>query len=267
MNRSPSAAAVAAQLPPRAQPATLVAAPALPESTRFAAYIAHELRTPLATQRALVELAMSDPVADAATWREIGAEVLDACKEQERLLDACLALAHSENGLARCETVDLGSIVARLLRAGDPGELTVRSKLERAPAIGDPALIERLVDNLLRNAVRHNTVAGWIEVTTGRSGTKALFTVANTGPTIPGGELTRLFEPFQQLAGQDTRAAGGIGLGLAVAKAVADAHDALVTARSRPSGGLDIEVAFPIAATANFLTARAGRASVPVLGR
>jgi signal transduction histidine kinase len=217
------------------------------ESARFAAYIAHELRTPLTTQRALLELALADRNADASAWREIGAEVLDACTEQEQLLNACLALFRSQLGLARWEKVDLESIVARLLRARDPGGLTVRTKLEGAPAIGDPTLLERLVDNLLGNAVRHNTVGGWIEVTTGRSGTKTLFRVDNTGPAVPTDELARLFEPFRQLVAKDTPVPGGLGLGLAVAKAVADAHDAVVTAHPRPGGGLRVEVTFPSA--------------------
>ena len=213
----------------------------------FAAYIAHELRTPLATQRALLELALTDPGADVAAWREIGADVLDACRHQERLLDACLALARSQNGLRRCEPVDLGSIVFDLVRARDLRGLNVSTRLDRAVTLGDPDLLERLVDNLLGNAVQHNTVGGWVEVTTGRSGTKALLTVANAGPRIPAGEVARLFEPFQQLAGQNVRPAGGLGLGLTVAKAVADAHDAVVTADARPDGGLRIEVGFPAA--------------------
>lgn len=217
------------------------------QSARFAAYIAHELRTPLATQRALLELALADPDADLADWQEIGADVLDACKQQERLLEACLALARSQAGLTRCETLDVGSLVANLLRAGDPGGLTVRSKLEPAPTSGDPALIERLIDNLLGNAVRHNRPGGWVEVTTRQSGTSAWVTVENTGPSIPASALPRLFEPFQQIADQETHGAGGLGLGLAVAKAIADAHGALVTAHAREGGGLRVEVAFPSA--------------------
>jgi signal transduction histidine kinase len=216
------------------------------ESARFAAYLAHEVRTPLATQRALLELALADPHADATSWREIGVDVLDACKQQERLLDACVALARSQSGLARCARLDLGSIVSDLLVDRDLGGLTMRSTLESAPITGDPALIERLVHNLLANAIRHNRPGGFIEVSTRQSGGTARFTVENTGPPIPVRELTRLFEPFHQVAEQGTHdGAGGLGLGLAVAKSVADAHDAGVTAHARLGGGLRVEVAFP----------------------
>jgi signal transduction histidine kinase len=163
------------------------------------------------------------------------------------LLDACLALSRSQSGLGSCETVDLGAIVAEVLGARDLGGLTVRSRIDRALTIGDPALVERLVENLLVNAVRHNRAGGWIEVITWRSGASALLSVANTGPLIPAGEVRRLFEPFQQLAGRNSHAADGLGLGLAVAKAVADAHDARVTARARRAGGLRVKVAFPAA--------------------
>ena len=71
---------------------------------RFAAYVAHELRTPLATQRALLELALADRDADVASWREIGEDVLGACRQQERLLEACLTLARSQGGAAALRT-------------------------------------------------------------------------------------------------------------------------------------------------------------------
>ena len=92
-------------------PDCLRRAPAEAERKRacFVAYVAHELRTPLATQRALLELALADPEADAASWCEIAGEVLEACMQQERLLDACLSLARSGSGLSRRETVDLGA--------------------------------------------------------------------------------------------------------------------------------------------------------------
>jgi signal transduction histidine kinase len=97
------------------------------------------------------------------------------------------------------------------------------------------------------NAVRHNRAGGWIALTAGSSCTHALFTIENTGASIPAEELVQLFEPFQQLSSPTARSAAGFGLGLAVVKPVADAHGALITARTRPRGGLRVEVAFPAA--------------------
>ncbi|HEX4518341.1 MAG TPA: HAMP domain-containing sensor histidine kinase [Gaiellaceae bacterium] len=212
----------------------------------FAAYVAHELRTPLATQRALLEVTLGDPAAGAVAWRAVAENVLEACKHQEQLLEACLTLARSRNGLRRPETVDLGSIAATLVPAHDLRGLKLRSGLASARASGDPVLIERLLDNLLANAVRHNRPDGFVEITTRRSGTKALLAVANSGPRIRADELARLLEPFQQHGGPDRRP-GGLGLGLSVAKAVATAHNATLTALARRTGGLRIEVAFPAA--------------------
>ena len=212
---------------------------------RFAAYAAHELRTPLATQRALLELALADPGTDAATWREIGVDVLAACGRQERLLEACLTLARSRGRRRRREPVDLAAVAAKALRAHDPGGLESVVALEPAWTTGDPELIERLAANLVSNAIRHNLLGGWIEIATRTASGRAHLIVANTGPQVPAGELRRLFEPFQRLAPRGPGASEGVGLGLAIVQAVAAAHRAVMTARARTGGGLGIDVAFP----------------------
>jgi signal transduction histidine kinase len=209
-----------------------------------AAYVAHELRTPLATQRALLELALADPHADTGTWRQVAEDVLRACKHQEHLLEACLTLARSRAGLKRRETVDLGSIVAQVVADHDLKTLGAKVTLGRAVALGDPELIKRLVANLLANAVHHNTVGGWIRLATESTGDEARFTIENTGPAISPAELTRLFQPFRQV-GLRPYSAGGLGLGLTLTKAVADAHRAVIRADARSGGGLRVEVAFP----------------------
>jgi signal transduction histidine kinase len=205
-----------------------------------AAYVAHELRTPLATQRALLELALGDPRVDVVGWREIGEDVLGACLQQERVLEACLTLARSEGGRQRCEVVDLAAVAAAALRAHDLSGLERVVVIEPARTTGDPDLVERLVANLVSNAVRHNVAGGWIEVATRIESGRAVILVANSGPLVPPAELERLFRPFQRLHAN----ANGVGLGLAIVQAIADAHDAPVTARARTCGGLAIDVAF-----------------------
>jgi signal transduction histidine kinase len=208
---------------------------------RFAAYVAHELRTPLATQRALLELTLADPSADVSMWREIGEDVLGACRQQERLLEACLALARSQGKPQRYEPVDLATVAAEALRAHDLSGLESVVVLEPAWTTGDPDLLERTAANLVSNAVRHNVVGGRIEVTTRAESRRAHLMVANTGPLVPAAELERLFEPFQRL----NTSRDGVGLGLAIVQAIADAHDATVSAQARTNGGLGIDVAFP----------------------
>jgi signal transduction histidine kinase len=212
-------------------------------SAPFAAYVAHELRTALATQRALLELALTDPDADIAAWCDVGREVLAACKRQERVLTACVTLSRSE-AVGRRETLDLAAIIVELLQSADLQRQTATVSLEPAPTTGDRVLIERLLDNLLTNAVRHNDAGGWIAITTGTTAGRAVVTIENTGALIPAAELARLFEPFEQIHPQGPSA--GLGLGLAVVKAIADAHGAQVNAQARPGGGLRLEVAFPL---------------------
>jgi signal transduction histidine kinase len=208
---------------------------------RFVSYVAHELRTPLAAQRALLELALDDPNANVASWREIGEDVLGACMQQERMIEACLALARSESEPQQ-EPVDLAEIATAVLEAHDRSSLESVVSLDPSLTSGDADLLERLAANLVANAIRHNVVGGRIEVVTRTESGRAHITVANTGPLIPAGELGRLFQPFQRL---NAHPRGGVGLGLAIVRAIADAHGALVTARTQTGGGLEIDVSFP----------------------
>jgi signal transduction histidine kinase len=211
----------------------------------FAAYIAHEIRNPLAAQRALLELALADPDADIAAWRGVGRSVLEACEQQERVLAACIKLSRSESGLDCCELLDLAAISADRLGSTDLEGLTATIDLEPAITIGDPVLIELLLDNLLANAIRHNRADGWIAVTVATQARRAIVAIENTGAPIHTDELARLFEPFEHVHPPSPR--GGLGLGLAVARTIADAHGARLEAHVRAGGGLRVEIAFPMA--------------------
>lgn len=224
-----------------------VATAAFDERASFAAWVAHELRTPLATQRAMLELALADPAADAAAWRKTGEDVLGACEQQEHLLETCLALARSRASLQRREPVDLAWIVSGVVQGHNLRKLMAELQLEPALTSGDPHLIERLVANVVTNAIAHNQIGGWVRIATNSTKGRAVLTVENSGAPIGPAEISRLFEPFQQLAPRTTAAQHGLGLGLVVVKAVADAHDAVISATARSAGGLRVEVAFSAA--------------------
>ena len=117
--------------------------------------------------------------------------------------------------------------------------------LEPARTAGDPDLLERLIANLISNAIRHNVVGGRIQVTTRTEAGHAVLAVANTGPLVPAVELGRLFQPFQRLNQNPRGLHDGVGLGLAIVDTIAAAHSARVIARARVGGGLRINVAFP----------------------
>jgi signal transduction histidine kinase len=211
---------------------------------RFVANASHELRTPLTYERTLLEVALADPDANEDTLRAACQQVLAIGEHQEQLIEALLTLSRSQRGLAERHGVDLASITRDVLRTVTRNGVTIQTELAQATINGDPRLIERLVANLLDNAVHYNVPHGRVTVSTERTGASAVLTVANTGPVIPATEIERLFQPFQRLSRERT-SANGVGLGLSIVQAIAEAHNATLIARPEPHGGLHVEVAFP----------------------
>ena len=158
-------------------------------------------------------------------------------------------LARSDRGLDAAEPVDLADSAARALdqvSAAAAGRgIELRSSLAPAVVRGDPALLDRLVANLLENAVTYNGPAGWVEVTTANGGPTTSVRVANSGPPVPADRVPLLFEPFQRLSRERTSSGRGAGLGLSIVRSVARAHGGDVTARARAEGGLAVEVELP----------------------
>jgi signal transduction histidine kinase len=231
---------------------------------RFVANASHELRTPLSAARALLQVALADPRASAATLRATCQEVLSLGEQQEQLIAALLTLATSQRGLDRAEPLDLAAITRDVLRARQPEarsrDIRVSAALTPAPATGDPNLAESLVANLVDNAIRHNVPGGEVEIVAGPAAAGARIAVRNTGPVVPPTEVDRLFEPFRQLGAERTGHGEGHGLGLAIVHAIAAAHGAVLIAHARPLGGLDIEVSFAAAAAPNGTPSTAGPA-------
>jgi signal transduction histidine kinase len=216
---------------------------------QFVANASHELRAPLARQRALIEVALASPDADVDSLRMSHERVLAAEQHLEQVIDGLLTLTRGQAGLERRESLDLSALTSQALLARESqlNRLDVRATLAAAPSVGDPRLIERLITNLIDNAIRHNTAGGWIEITTGARERRAFISIANTGPSVPPEDIQRLFQPFQRLGAARTNHTSGHGLGLSIVRAVASAHDAELTARPRPEGGLTVELYFPAA--------------------
>jgi signal transduction histidine kinase len=219
------------------------------ESQRhFVANASHELRTPLTAERALLQVALANPEATTETLRSTCKELLILGHQQERLIDALLTLASSERGVEHWESVDLAVITEKVLlvrhEEADRRGIHIDAALGAAPVTGDVDLIESLVTNVVDNSIRHNVPGGWIKISTTATEGGAKISVRNTGPVIPPDEVDRLFQPFQRLGHERVRDTTGHGLGLAIVDAIANAHGASLTARSRPAGGLDVEVSF-----------------------
>ena len=216
---------------------------------RFVANASHELRTPLAIARTEVDVALADPDASPAELRAMARRVLEAGERSERLIEGLLTLARSERQLQELQPLDLAMAAADALSVAAPEVerlgLRVSSVLGAAPVAGDRALLERLVGNLVENAVRHNQPGGWLEVDTGRTGELAVVRVANGGPRIAPDQVAALFEPFRRLNGDRTGSSRGAGLGLSIVGSVATAHGGQTTALALDDGGLEVTVELP----------------------
>jgi signal transduction histidine kinase len=218
----------------------------------FVANASHELRTPIAWEQTLLQVALADPNPTNGAFRDACEKVLAASKQQQGLVEGLLMLATSERGLDHHDPIDLATLADAVL-------LTARAEAERrnieitaaskpAPTHGHSALVERLITNLIDNAVRYNNPGGRVDVqTTTTPDGRAQLVVSNTGPEIPLTDIRRLFEPFQRLKTARTNGRTGHGLGLSIVKAIATAHHAQLAAQSQPDGGLKIEVSFPAA--------------------
>jgi signal transduction histidine kinase len=163
----------------------------------------------------------------------------------EALIEALLTLAASEQAPASPELVDLATAAedaAEAAAARARGlDLRVETDLAAAPACGNRLLLERMVGNLVDNAVRHNIHGGWVSISTGTGQQRAWFEIANSGPVIPEDLVPSLFEPFRRVE-ERTSARDGAGLGLAIVRSIGTAHGASVEAHSLPAGGLRIMV-------------------------
>ncbi|MFK4266724.1 sensor histidine kinase [Streptomyces milbemycinicus] len=226
---------------------------------QFVANASHELRTPLARQRVLGQVALADPEPTVESLRTAHERILAAGQQQERLIEALLTLARGHAGLDERHPFDLARLareaVAARATAADERQVTLNPSTGAAVSSGHRALAERLVANLLDNAIRYNMPGGQVDVTTGTQAGRAVLTVANTGPDVPADAVERILLPFQRLGpartGSGARGASsqGFGLGLSIVSAIASAHDATLTAAPRPGGGLVVTVGFPTAAT------------------
>lgn len=209
----------------------------------FTANASHELRGPVTTQRALLEVTLANPEAHPETLA-LARNLHHVTQRQERLITGLFELASSQHGPRRRARIPLHALVTDLLGRWEPvaasNGLVATRDIEPVVVDGDPVLVEIMIDNLLRNAITHNREGGRLHLDLARGA----LSIANTGPPLTGQRLAELTQPFRRGARDRVGDTPGSGLGLAIIHTIAQAHGAGLDLVALPEGGLRATVTF-----------------------
>lgn len=218
----------------------------------FVANVSHELRTPLSAIRGLAETLQDGAIEDPEVAKPFVGRILRQCGRLEALLADLLTLSRLEHPLAgrERESVDLPTVVkesAEMLGArAAQREIEIEFDTPPVCAInGDADAIDRLVLNLLENAIKYNRSGGKVAARLEQIGDEVLFEVSDTGIGIPANSIDRLFERFYRVDTGRSRAEGGTGLGLAIVKHAAILHGGRIEVQSRLGRGTTFSVYLP----------------------
>jgi two-component system sensor histidine kinase VanS len=234
------------------------------EQQRFAANASHELRTPLAITQTLLDVARNDKSRDndelVDRLHAVNTRAID-------LTEALLLLSRADQRSFTREHVDLSLIAEEatetLLPLAERRGVTVEASGDMTPTIGSQALLLQLTTNLVHNAIVHNLrEQGTVWVTTSVHHKSVVLTVENTGEKLSPQLVATLAEPFQRGTERIRADHAGDGLGLAIVRSIAQAHDGTLTLTPRADGGLRVTVQLPAAPQSRTLK-RSSAATVP----
>jgi signal transduction histidine kinase len=223
---------------------------------RFVANASHELRTPLAVIQTELDVSLADERASVEDLRRMGEVVREATNRAQRLVDALLALARLQGregqGLEVTETVVVHELIPTAVAAAEAEAvtrgITISASGETVETVGDPRLLERVIGNLVENAVRYNVNGGWVRIRTEAAEQSGLpmarIIVSNSGVKVAPDEVEGLFDAFRR-GGRARTGQRGAGLGLSIVRAIVDAHNGTISAEALPEGGLDVEIDLP----------------------
>lgn len=215
---------------------------ALNAQRRFMADASHELRTPVSIVRTAADVALDRETRSEAEYRDALAIITGQTRRLARMVDDMMTLARADAGGLALELADLylDELVGECVRAAAvlAGERGVRVSMDRAAEIvfrGDETLLRQMVVNLLHNGISHSPPGGRVDVRLRCLDESLEIAVSDTGCGVPAGEQARIFERFVRL--DPARSGGGAGLGLPIARSIAEAHGgALTLPESGPSG-------------------------------
>lgn len=207
----------------------------LENRTRMLAAISHDLRTPLTLLRLRAESLENS---------EERAKMLATIAEMDSMITATLAFARDEIAAEPRRRTDVAALVASIADdMADAGLPVVMDPAKPIVSECQPGALKRAITNLLENAIKYGERAHMRISSTPR---EILIEIDDDGPGIPEDELVRVFQPFYRVEGSRGRETGGIGLGLAIAQAVVQAHDGQLTLGNRPEGGLRARIILPV---------------------
>src|SRR6266568_1655736 len=222
---------------------------------RFVANASHELRTPLTTMRAALDVALAKPEPAPVQTMALAARLRTELDRIDRLLEAFLLLARAQHRWLPGQAIlPLDYMTANALTgqaaAISARKLTVQEVSEPGGAwvAGSQALISRMVENVIDNAVCHNTDGGWIRITSGTADGRASVVVENGGPVLEQEQVRELSQPFRRIGADRTGSDSGSGLGLSIVAAIAEAHGGSLDLQARPEGGLRVSIQLPAVA-------------------
>ena len=219
------------------------------EQRRFAANASHELRTPYAIERSMLDVALTDP--EGVDLQQLLGRLDDTNRRGIETVEALLTLSRLDQAqVPEFEPVDVAELVRevieRLRPLADAAGVSVISGLSEGDIDGSPALVRQLVTNLVLNGIRHNVVDGNVTISTLSAVDGGVtVTVSNSGPVVARDQVARLTEPFVRAAGRVASTSEGSGLGLAIVARVAEVHGASLRIDARESGGLVVSARFP----------------------
>lgn len=227
--------------------------------TEFLSNISHELRTPLTPIKGYAEiLGRKDIPPDKS--RKFVEGILESTSRLERIVQLLVDFSAMEAGrlAPRSGTVDISGMVEKLAAEwsskSDRHELVTEIDRGVPPVVGDERLIRRSLEEVLDNALKFSPLGGTVRLevrpsvsANGRARPGVEVTVSDEGIGIPPEDLTKIFADFQQLDGSETRAFGGLGLGLAFVQRIVEAHEGTVSVESRPQEGTRVTIDIPAA--------------------
>jgi signal transduction histidine kinase len=224
---------------------------------QFVANASHELRTPHATMRVWLDVALAKPGPAPPHMVDLGDRLRHELDHVDRLLDGLLVLARAQQRSATdSSTLPLDTVVSaataeRATLISGKGLDVRHQQCPGARVTGSQTLLARMVGNVVDNAITHNTAGGWVRIRTGVAGEAAHLAVENGGPVLDERDVQVLVQPFRRLGTERTGSDRGSGLGLSIVAAIAEMHGGGLELHALAGGGFQVVIELPLALRAD----------------